>query len=159
MRASIVFVALALVAGLGCKTSGPTTPVAVPPSPEAPAISPVSDAVETVEEQGEGFLRISWRLQTQEDVYGFNVYRADAQEGPYEQINERILPGHGTSALPHEYEYFDRGLTIGQRYYYYVTEVTLSGAENEITPRLSAAAKPRSVYVERGQLAPEDEAP
>lgn len=108
----------------------------------------------------DGFMRIAWRLQTQENVFGFNVYRADVsgdgEEEPeasaFEIINDDIIPGHGTTALPQEYEYIDSGLDIGRKYFYYVTEVTTTGNEADITPKVGAVAKPRRYYVERGQL-------
>jgi len=102
----------------------------------------------------EGHLHLQWRVQTQEDVYGFNVYRADLEGGPWQQVNLHVIPGHGTTALPREYEFIDSGLITGQQYYYYVSEVTMSGSENDVTPKMPATAKPRSYYIEKGVLAP-----
>ncbi len=105
---------------------------------------------------GEGWMRIAWNLQTQEDVYGFYIYRGISEKGPFEIANEDILPGHGTTALPKAYEFFDTGLEIGKEYFYYVTEVSTSGYENKFTPIFSSDAKPRDYYVEKGHLENED---
>lgn len=141
----------AFVLACGGKDTGGVT---TPPDTGMPAAT-AEEVTKT--KAGDGYLRIAWRLQTQEDVYGFYVYRADSEDGPWEQANDLIVPGHGTTALPQEYAFVDSGLTIGQKYYYYVTEVTLSGAENKITPVLGAEAKPRSYYVEKGYLSAEGE--
>jgi len=100
----------------------------------------------------EGFLRIAWRLQSQENVYGFNVYRAEEEDGSYEIVNDSIIPGHGSTALPKSYDFIDDGLETGKRYYYYVTEVTTTGAESDITPKMGGTAKLRSYYVGKGYL-------
>lgn len=139
-------------------TTAPAAPTAAVEAPAAPSAQPTATAADTASE-GEGFLRIAWRLQSQENVYGFNVYRAETPETPdseYEIVNDSIIPGHGSTALPQNYFFMDSGLEIGKRYYYYVTEVTTDGSETPIEgARGGAAAKPRSHYVERGQLDPE----
>ena len=93
-----------------------------------------------------GMLRIGWRLQSQENVYGFNVYRAESEDGPWKKANDDIIPGHDTTSTPHTYEFFDTGLTIGKKYYYYIEEVTFDGQQNRISPVQSAVAKHRDHY-------------
>ncbi|MCX7767305.1 MAG: hypothetical protein N2246_11430 [Candidatus Sumerlaeia bacterium] len=94
----------------------------------------------------EGMLRIAWRLQTQQNVYGFNVYRGETENGPWVQVNKEIIPGDDTTSLPHTYEFYDRGLEVGKRYYYYVEEVTFDGKTEKITPVQSGVARPVGDY-------------
>ncbi len=108
--------------------------------PEAPPLSSVSSAA------GEGMLRIGWRLQSQENVYGFNIYRSETEDGPWKRANAQIIPGHDTTSIPHSYEFFDEGLEIGKRYYYYIEEITFEGQQNRISPIQSAEAKHRDHY-------------
>ncbi len=109
-----------------------------------PSVSSSPAPVET--QQEEGMLRIAWRLQTQQNVYGFNVYRAETENGPWIRVNKEIIPGDDTTSLPHTYEFYDKGLEVGKRYYYYVEEITFDGKTEKITPVQSGVAKPVSYY-------------
>ncbi len=102
-----------------------------------------------------GMLRISWRLQSQENVYGFNVYRSLSEEGPWERANDSIVPGHDTTSIPQVYAFHDMGLRLGQTYHYYVEEVTFSGTTDKITPILSSTAKLPQYYIDKGYEVPE----
>ena len=98
------------------------------------------------ESEDEGMLKIAWRLQSQENVYGFNVYRAESEEGPWEAANTEIIPGHDTTSIPHWYEFYDTGIEFGKTYYYYIEEVTTDGKQNTISPVQSAVAKSPDNY-------------
>jgi len=102
-----------------------------------------------------GMLRIAWTLQSQEDVMGFNVYRGDTTDGPWERANALPIPGHDTTMFEQRYDFFDTGLEMGREYHYYVEEITFSGGKNKITPVLSSKAKPRQFYVDKGYAPPE----
>ncbi|MDK2973573.1 MAG: hypothetical protein PWP23_3328 [Candidatus Sumerlaeota bacterium] len=99
-----------------------------------------------------GMLRVAWRLQSQENVYGFNIYRGESEEGPWELVNPQPVPGHDTTSQPQSYHYFDEGLEIGRTYCYYVEEITFSGTTDKITPVMCGTAKHRQYYVEKGYL-------
>ncbi len=105
----------------------------------------------------EGMLRISWRLQSQEDVYGFDVYRGDSEDGPFERVTPQPVPGHDTTAVPQQYEFYDTGLEVGRTYHYYVEEITYSGGRDTITPVVSASAKLRQHYLDKGYEVPSAE--
>ncbi len=103
-------------------------------------------------------LRVAWRLQSQENVYGFNVLRADTNQGPWVRVNKEVIPGHGSTGVMHEYQYFDEGLTIGQTYYYQVEEITFDGRTDKITDSMAGKAKPRAYYEEKLKQARQNEA-
>ncbi|MBX3728439.1 MAG: hypothetical protein KF858_04570 [Candidatus Sumerlaeia bacterium] len=121
-------------------------------------IAPVDEAVAPPEPAApvsmEGMLRILWRLQSQENVFGFNVYRSESADGPWERANANVIPGHDTTSTPEVYEFWDTGLEVGKTYHYYVDEVTYSGTTATITPVMAGSAKTREHYIERGLLEP-----
>ena len=141
-----------------CGGNGPSTAKSSqtpPPQETATVTEPAAQPVESAAADGAGMVRIFWRLQSQENNYGFYIYRGESAEGPFVQANEEILPGHGTSAAPHTYEYFDTGLDIGKRYWYYVESVSYDGVrEKMIDKPASIEAKPRQYYVEKGHNPP-----
>ncbi len=94
----------------------------------------------------DGMLRIKWRLQSQENVFGFNVYRGKTKDGPWTLANEEIIPGHDTTATPRVYVFEDKGLDIGEQYYYYIEEITFDGETDQISPAMGGVAKPESYY-------------
>ena len=96
----------------------------------------------------EGMLRIAWRLQTQENVYGFYVYRGESEEGPWTRANKELIPGHDTTSIPHSYKFYDTGLVQGKKYFFYITEITTDGKENTISPIQSNIAKSPTDYPE-----------
>lgn len=80
-----------------------------------------------------GKVIIKFRTETQENVYGFNIFRGDSQDGPFTKLNKEIIPGSGTTQDPKSYEFVDKPLLLGKTYYYYLQEVTYSKLEKNIT--------------------------
>lgn len=75
-----------------------------------------------------GYVVLSWSTATEQDNFGFNVYRSDTEAGEYAKINDQLIPGHGTSAQPHDYSFGDYGVERGQTYYYKVEDVASDGS-------------------------------
>jgi hypothetical protein len=80
-----------------------------------------------------GKVTIRFRMETQDDVYGFNIYRGESEKGPFEKINKDIIIGGGTTTTPKNYEFVDKPLILGKTYFYYLEEQTNSGHKNNIT--------------------------
>jgi len=85
---------------------------------------------------------IRWTTASEVDNYGFEVYRADSEEGPYASLNPTPIPGAGTSDLPREYEYVDETIEPDAVYYYYVESISMSGERETITPVIRSLPKP-----------------
>jgi hypothetical protein len=85
-------------------------------------------------EHCEAGVRLVWLTLTERDNLGFNVDRATAQSGPYVRLNERIIPGAGTSMVPHSYEYLDRAVHPGAVYWYRLEDVSLDGVKTRHGP-------------------------
>lgn len=81
-----------------------------------------------------GKVVINWSTESEEDNYGYNIYRSKSEEGPFRKINETIIQGAGTTSDPHEYVFVDQPLEIGESYYYYIESVSFAGVKERFTP-------------------------
>jgi len=88
-----------------------------------------------------GKVSIKWQNETEQDNYGFNIYRGENKEGPFVKINKDIIPGAGTTSTPREYVYVDQPLEIGKIYFYYVESVSFAGIKETITPTVKVVVK------------------
>jgi len=85
---------------------------------------------------------IRWTTQSEENTFGYDVFRGPTRSGPYRRINAETILGVGTTDLPQRYAYSDNTIEPGKAYWYYVESVSLSGERVQLTP--VAASRPRS---------------
>ncbi len=78
---------------------------------------------------GDGYVTLDWDDNTEIDLRGYFVYRAQEQGGPYEQMNTSILE---------ESRYTDYAVVNGQTYFYIVTAVDNSHNEGAGSDTVSA---------------------
>lgn len=106
-------------------------------SPQTPATPPVTapTPVPTLSNA------IRWSTASEVDNFGFDVYRGDAEEGPFTRLTPRPIAGAGTSDEPHAYKYVDDTIAAGKVYYYFVESISLAGVRERFTPVIRAAAK------------------
>lgn len=84
---------------------------------------------------------VTWSTASESDNFGFDVYRAERRDGPYERITARPLEGGGTTDLPRDYRFVDEQVEPGVEYFYYVESISLSGERRRFTPIMRAAPK------------------
>jgi hypothetical protein len=84
-----------------------------------------------------GTITLRWRTESEQDNYGFNVYRSEKKDGTFEKINPTIIRGHGTTSEPHDYVYIDNEVYKGKTYYYYLMDVDLAGNTKKFTPTIN----------------------
>jgi hypothetical protein len=99
-----------------------------------------------------GRVFIKWRTETQEDNYGFNIYRSKSANGPYAKINRGIIPGEGSTNIPRDYCYMDTGLPRGAIFYYQIESVSNSGMAELVEGTKATRVKVKSVQEEREWL-------
>ncbi len=87
---------------------------------------------------------IRWVTQSEEDVFGYDVYRGASEAGPFQRLNEQAIPGGGTTDLPQRYAYTDDTIESGKVYWYYIEEVALSGERSRLTPIY--ASRPKAAF-------------
>lgn len=124
----------------------PTTPTSAPT--QLPAVSTTTTSMSTttvsttitaaVDTTKFGIITLRWRTESEQDNYGFNVYRSGlSKDSAFEKINHQIVRGNGTTSEPHDYIYIDRTAIKGKTYYYYLMDVDYSGNTKKFTPTIS----------------------
>ncbi|MFC1603786.1 glucoamylase family protein [Planctomycetota bacterium] len=104
--------------------ANPEPPVAPPPPPPAP------NDVTAVGHDSR--IDLKWQFDTDPNLEGYNIYRADSDDGPFTKINDSI---HKVSV------YSDFFGANDQTYYYYVKAVAiLGGGESEPSNIVSATS-------------------
>jgi len=73
-----------------------------------------------------------WTSNTEADLAGYNLYRAESRNGPFQKVNANPISSMATSTA-----YQDDGLKIAMKYYYYVRAVDLAMNESVQSPTLS----------------------
>ncbi len=96
---------------------------------------PVPVEFETLTAQSRGAeIVVRWTTASEKDNFGFNVLRALCADGPFARINERIIPGAGTTSVPQAYLFADRNVTPGTTYFYLVQDVATNGTTRDHGP-------------------------
>lgn len=85
-----------------------------------------------------------WSTAAELDNFGFDVYRGDAEDGPFERLTAAPIPGAGTSDEPHSYSFRDDGIDPCKDYWYYVESISTNGTREKFTPTFRAPAKRRA---------------
>ncbi|HXU34086.1 MAG TPA: hypothetical protein VN851_26230 [Thermoanaerobaculia bacterium] len=84
---------------------------------------------------------IRWSTASEVENFGYDVYRGDAEEGPFVRLTAKPIPGAGTSDEPHKYSYVDKDIDPTKDYWYYVESVSYAGVRERFTPVQKAKAK------------------
>jgi hypothetical protein len=85
---------------------------------------------------------ISWSTASEVNNLGFDVYRADTEEGTFVRLTERPVLGTGTSDDAHSYRYVDATIAAATAYFYYVESISIDGVREKFTPTFRAGPKP-----------------
>ena len=94
---------------------------------------------------------IEWETASELDTAGFNLFRGEQESGPFQQINEALIPGAADPITGESYEFVDVNVSPGKTYYYQLEEVELSGARVIVeTTAVQAAAGGRLELVLSG---------
>lgn len=99
-----------------------------------------------------GRVFIRWRTETQEDNYGFNIYRADKPDGDYRRVNRTIIPGEGSTNVPKEYCFMETGLPRGSVWYYKIESVDTMGKREVLEGTLNTRVQVKTVEEERAWI-------
>ena len=73
---------------------------------------------------------VTWETVSEVDTAGFALYRGESPDGPFLPITETPIPAEGDPLVGASYQYEDRDLVWGQRYFYRLEEVERSGSRN-----------------------------
>jgi hypothetical protein len=87
-----------------------------------------------------GRVILSWSTASEKDNAGFNIYRAETENGAYEKINAAIIPARGSETAGASYRFVDWSAEKGKAYYYKLEDVDTTGIATQHGP-VSATAK------------------
>lgn len=77
---------------------------------------------------------IEWSTASELDTVGFNLYRSDSPDGPFEMINASLVPSSEDPMTGGEYQYEDRSVVPGKTYYYRLEDVEMNGGASQHGP-------------------------
>ena len=84
---------------------------------------------------------IKWSTASEVENFGYDVFRADKEEGPFARLNTRTIAGAGTVDEPRAYQYVDATIEVGKAYWYYVESISMAGVREKFTPVFQSKAK------------------
>ena len=87
---------------------------------------------------------LRWKTASEVNNVGFDVYRSTAEDGPFERITPRPIPGAGTTDEPREYVWVDDTIEPEKAYWYFVESISLTGVREKFTPTFKAPVKHRA---------------
>lgn len=91
---------------------------------------------------------IEWSTASELDTVGFNLYRSDNPEGPFEMINASLVPSSEDPMTGGEYEYEDRSVVPGKTYYYRLEDIEMDGGTTQHGPiEVKAESEGKSVMI------------
>jgi len=88
-------------------------------------------------------VRVDWSTETEINTAGFNIYRGESPDGPFDvKINEQLIPPSPDLMTGGKYNYVDNTAQIGKLYYYQLEEVERNGTQTKlgVTPARAGGA-------------------
>ena len=71
---------------------------------------------------------VRWTTASELSTAGFNLYRSEHADGPYNKVNEVIIPPSSDQLTGGKYSYTDHGVSPGTTYYYELEDIDLDGS-------------------------------
>ena len=82
-----------------------------------------------------------WTLASEQDNFGFEVYRGDSEHGEFTKLNKEPILGAGTTDETQKYQFRDDTIDPCKDYWYYIESISTSGTREKFTPTFKAPAK------------------
>ncbi len=79
-------------------------------------------------------VELDWTTSSENENLGYWIRRAFHTDGPYQNVNEQLIPGHGNSSSTHDYVYIDTSAPPSSTLYYTLVDVSTNGSETEHGP-------------------------
>jgi len=84
---------------------------------------------------------LKWTTASEVENFGFDIFRSESEEGPFEKRTDDPLPGAGTTDEPQSYLWEDFDIEKGKDYYYYIESISMAGVRERFSPIIKAPAK------------------
>ena len=72
-------------------------------------------------------VELHWSTATETENMGYNILRAEAENGEFKQINDAIIPGAGNSNAANNYIFVDKTVEPEKNYHYQLADVNFKG--------------------------------
>jgi len=82
-----------------------------------------------------------WTTASEEENFGYDVYRGDSEDGPFVRLTKQPILGNGTTPETHKYEYPDTTIDPCKEYWYYIESIGTDGTREKFTPVFHVPAK------------------
>ena len=92
---------------------------------------------------GNGKVTLKWVTATEIDNAGFNILRAESENGEYVQINKSLIPAKGSATQGSSYMFVDTEAANRMTYYYKLQDIDLNGTATMHGPE---SATPRLIF-------------
>ena len=80
-------------------------------------------------------VRVEWTTETEMNTAGFNLYRGESADGPFDvKVNDQLIPPAADPLTGGKYQYVDKTAKAGVTYYYRLEEVERNGGTNDFGP-------------------------
>ena len=120
-------------------TTVPTTTISTTTTVPPTVVSLIDfDAI-----SGNRMVTLFWSTASEIDNAGFNLYRAESENGKYTKINATLIPAQGSSTQGVSYEFTDNDVQNRKTYYYKLEDIALNGNSTMHGP---VSATPRLIY-------------
>lgn len=88
-------------------------------------------------------IRVLWETGQELNNLGFNLYRGETPDGPWQLLNAQLIPPqYPGSVMGGVYEWLDTTLRSGAVYYYWLEDVDISGVRTSYGPIWAVAGRP-----------------
>lgn len=84
---------------------------------------------------------LNWTTASEQDSFGFDIFRGNAETGPFVKLTAQPVLAAGTTDETNVYKYADTSIEGGKTYWYYIELISTGGAREKITPTWSAPPK------------------
>lgn len=86
---------------------------------------------------------LKWQVSNENNVYGYLVYRGDAENGPFLRVNKEIVhvDGDKGDGVTSTYSWRDNSATAGKTYWYYVGLLNRDGTKQQLSGPQEVKAK------------------
>jgi len=89
---------------------------------------------------------LNWATASEIDNAGFNIYRAESEDGEYIKINSSLIPAEGSPTQGAMYQFIDEGVKNRTTYYYKLEDIDLNGTSTMHGP---VSVEPRRININR----------
>lgn len=84
---------------------------------------------------------LRWTTASEQDNFGYDVFRGTAEKGPFRKLTSKPILGNGTTDETSNYSYRDASIDPCKSYWYYVESISTQGERERFTPIFQAKAK------------------